>query len=235
MVNLERHAGEGPGRTPCPRTHPGPPFPPGHDCAEAVPEVTLSGGSSAPCPQWSSRTRRATPVVAAMPLEQKEDPLLKAPQLLPPPSPGHSGMPRVCDITAGEEPGPARVGGRDGEEGAPWGRGEQGPFSSPLVSSFFRPVGPGTWQNPAIQLRAKEVAGRRLGLTEPRAGAGRAAGVVPRPPHVPRALQQQPPSPPLGESRSTRTGETTPWQALTRAQLGPVCAQSCPALQPHGL
>ena len=43
--------GEGPGRTPCPRTHPGAPFPPGHDCAEAVPEVTLIGGSSAPCPQ----------------------------------------------------------------------------------------------------------------------------------------------------------------------------------------
>ena len=50
-------------------------------------------------------------MVAAMPLEQKEDPLLKALQVLPPPSPGHSGMPRVCDITAGEEPGPARVGG----------------------------------------------------------------------------------------------------------------------------
>ena len=48
-------------------------------------------------------------MVAAMPLQQKEDPLLKAPQLLPPPSPGHSGMPRVCDITAGEEPGPVHV------------------------------------------------------------------------------------------------------------------------------
>ena len=71
------------------------------------------------------------------------------------------------------------LGGRDGEEGAPGGRGERGPFSSPLVSSSFRPVGPGTWQNPAIQLRAKEVAGRRPGLTEPRAGAGRAAGVRP--------------------------------------------------------
>ena len=42
-------------------------------------------------------------MVAAMPPEQEEDPLLKAPQLLPPRSPGHSGMPRVCDIMAGEE------------------------------------------------------------------------------------------------------------------------------------
>ena len=42
-------------------------------------------------------------MVAAMRPEQEEDPLLKAPQLLPPPSPGHSGMPRVCDIMAGEE------------------------------------------------------------------------------------------------------------------------------------
>lgn len=48
-------------------------------------------------------------MVAAMPLQQKEDPLLKAPQLLSPWSPGHSGMPRVCDITAGEEPGPTHV------------------------------------------------------------------------------------------------------------------------------
>ena len=50
-------------------------------------------------------------MVAAMPPQQQEDPLLKAPQLLPPRSPGRSGMPRVCDITAGEEPGPARVWG----------------------------------------------------------------------------------------------------------------------------
>ena len=48
-------------------------------------------------------------MVAAMPLQQKEDPLLKAPQRLSPWSPGHSGMPRVCDITAGEEPGPIHV------------------------------------------------------------------------------------------------------------------------------
>ena len=82
---------------------------------------------------------------------------------------------RGCSLVVGC----AMLGGRDGEEGAPWGRGERGPFSSPLVSSSFRPVGPGTWQNPAIQLRAKEVAGRRPGLTEPRAGAGRAAGVRP--------------------------------------------------------
>ena len=111
MVNSGRHEGEGPlgeGHGPPDSARGGTRFLP----ATAMPRDCTCKHSYrlelSSLPARKQQDEEGHSCISCMSLQlRKEDALLRSPQILPPWSPGHCGMSRVCDITAGSEPGPA--------------------------------------------------------------------------------------------------------------------------------
>lgn len=136
-----------------------------------VPVVMFIGQNSAPCPQQSSRTKTVTPVLAAMFLQlQKEDPLLRSPQILP------RGLQDTVEcpgcVTSRQEVNsvlPVWVAetGRCGRPLGPWGTGIPSPYFCCPFPSSLSPADPETWQNPTKPASGKRgMLGKGWELTE---------------------------------------------------------------------